>query len=303
MTSATATLAPARAMVAMARPSQVALILLVLATGALLGSWRGGDASAGAILLGLVLLVAAAVAAHWANEAADAETDARTTRTTRTRFSGGSGALLRSGVDATLPLRLSLLVAAGVVAAAIASVAAGVLPSPAGVLLLAGLAGSLGYSLPPVAAMRRGWGEPLNAVLGGLLLPLYGVAVVRGRIDPLDVAAFLPFMLVVFCSVLATAWPDREADAATGKRTLQVRWPARRLRRLQESAAVGWLLLTLLAVALDASPAAAAGLAVLPLLVLGVSWYTRRTSPWPMVAAMVLHAAITALALAAAVAA
>ena len=33
--------------------------------------------------------------------------------------------------------------------------------------MLAGLGGSLMYSLPPLAAMRHGWGEPLNALLEG----------------------------------------------------------------------------------------------------------------------------------------
>ena len=284
-----------RALVAMARPSQVALIVLVYATGVLLGAWRDDRVLAADVVVGLLLLLPAAVATHWANEAADAETDARSVRTP---FSGGSGALARSGVDPRLPLRLSLLMAGAVVAAAVVAVAAATLAVPAAALLLVGLAGGLAYSLPPVAAMRRGWGEVLNALLGGLALPLYGVAVVLGRIDPADVVAVLPFALVVLCSVLATAWPDRDADAATGKRTLQVRWPPPRLRRLYAAVAAGWFLAALLTIALDASPMAAAGLAVLPLVVIGAAWYTRRTSPLPSVAAMVLTAGISALSLA-----
>jgi 1,4-dihydroxy-2-naphthoate polyprenyltransferase len=61
-------------------------------------------------------------------------------------------------------------------------------------LVPVGLRGGHAYSLPPVAAMRRGSGEILNALLGGLLLPLFGVAIERGTVAPLDVLAFLPML-------------------------------------------------------------------------------------------------------------
>jgi 1,4-dihydroxy-2-naphthoate octaprenyltransferase len=280
----------------MARPSQVALVILVFAAGALLGAWRGpvSDADAWSVTSGLVLLVMATVAVHWANEAADAATDARSRRTA---FSGGSGALAASGLSPGVPLRLALALAGLTAVVAVALAAAGAIATPTLVLLLAGLAGGLAYSLPPVAAMRRGPGELLNALLGGLALPLYGVAVVTGGLEPLDVLAFLPFTCVVLCSVLATAWPDREADAATGKRTLQVRWSVGRLRRLHAAGMTAWLVTTLAVIAADALPLPAAGLLVAPLLLLGHAWYTTDRSPWPSVAALVGSIGITTVAL------
>ena len=289
----------ARALVAMARPSQVALIVLVWSSGVLLGVARPDTPAIRPTDLGvaLVLLLAAAVAAHWANEAADAETDAGSVRT---RFSGGSGALARSDMGASLPLRLSLGLAVTVAITGVIAVVVGALTVAAAFLLGAGLAGGLAYSLPPVAAMRRGWGEVLNMLLGALLLPLFGVAVVRGGIDPLDVLAFLPFAAVTLGSVMATAWPDRMADAATGKRTLQVRWRPRRLRGVYAALAAVWLCSTLLAIAVEAAPplAAAAGLLVLPLVVLGTVRYTRTEDPWPSVVAMVGSIALMTVALA-----
>jgi len=286
------------ALVAMARPSQLTLVVLVYATGLLLGVARGATVDDARVAVVSVLLLLAAVASHWANEAADAETDARSVRTP---FSGGSGALARSTLDPSVPLRLSLTLAVGVGLVAVAALAAGWLGALAASLLLVGLVGGLAYSLPPVAAMRRGWGEPLNALLGGLALPLFGVAVMRDRIEPLDVLAFLPFTAIAWCSVMATAWPDRAADGATGKLTLQVRWPAARLQRLHAAIAAAWLALTVLAIVADAAPGAVAGLAVLPLVLLGVARYTRRTSPWASVAAMVLCISITTVTLIAAV--
>jgi 1,4-dihydroxy-2-naphthoate octaprenyltransferase len=146
--------------------------------------------------------------------------------------------------------------------------------------------------------MRRGWGEPLNALLGSMLLPLFGVAVVAGATGPDDILAFLPFFFVTLASVMATAWPDRRADAATGKRTMQVRLPAASLRRIHTGAAVAFVLATVASAAIEAMPLALAGLLVAPALALSVARYTRRRSPWPNVAAMVGLAFITTAALA-----
>lgn len=287
------------ALVAMARPSQIALIALVFVAGLLLGRSRPGPATMAPmeIAVAALLLLAAAVAVHWANEAADAETDARSVRTA---FSGGSGALARSGLAAALPLRLSLALAVLVAAGCLVALGLGVLGPVATLLLLVGLAGGLAYSLPPVAAMRRGWGEVLNTLLGALALPLLGVAVVRGGVDLLDAVAFLPFAAVTLGSVMATAWPDRAADEATGKRTLQVRWSPARLRRLHTLISGGWLTATFLVLATGAAPreVALAGLLVLPFVVLGTARYTRRDDPWPSVAAMVGSIAVMAGALA-----
>ncbi len=276
---------PGRALVAMARPSQLALVWAVYAAGVLLGLARIGTASEPwPVLMGALLIGAAAVSAHLVNEAEDAATDRRTVRTP---FSGGSGALAASGLDPSIPLRAGLALAAVVVAATwLAWVGLG-LPAPAATLVLAGLAGALFYSLPPLAAMRHGWGEPLNALLGGLLLPLAGVAVVVGSVGLADLLAFAPFALVVLASVMATAWPDREADAATGKVTLQVRLRPTTLRRIHAGVSAGFVVATALVAVAGAAPYALAGLVVVPALVIGTMGYTRRPSPLPSVAAMV----------------
>ena len=276
---------PARALVAMARPSQLALIWAVYGAGVLLGLTRpGASADLWPVAVGAVLIGGAAVAAHLVNEAEDAETDRLTARTA---FSGGSGALLASGLDASVPLRLGLALAALVAAAAWTAWVALGLPGVAVTLTIAGLVGALFYSLPPVAAMRHGWGEPLNAVLGGLLLPLTGVAVVAGSIVVADVLAFTPFMLVALASVMSTAWPDREADAATGKATLQVRLRPATLRRVHTTVSVAFVVATLASAAAGAAPFALAGLLVVPALLIGTRTYTRRMSPLPNVVAMV----------------
>lgn len=199
-----------------------------------------------------------------------------------------------------MPLSSALVAALLAVSGGLVAVRLEYLSPMAAVLLAGGLVGGLAYSLPPVAAMRRGWGEAINALLGGMLLPLFGVAVARGTITVVDVAAFLPFTLVVFGSVLATAWPDRAADASTGKHTLQVRWSPVHLRGLAGGVLVASVVATVLAAAVGASPVAWLGLLVLPAQVIGWTWYTRRTSPLPSVVAMVGMAGIGTLGLTAA---
>lgn len=275
----------------MARPSQVALVGLIYVAGLLLALWRGPAVDATAACIALALLVPAAVAVHWANEAADAATDVLTTRT---RFSGGSGALAGSGISPASLLRWSLLIAGFLAGLTVLLVTADHLPVVAAVLLLTGLGGGLAYSVPPAALMRRGVGEPLNALLGGLLLPLFGVASARGQVDLLDLLAFTPLVFITLCSVMATAWPDRAADGATGKWTLQVRLEPRRLRAVYTLSALAWAAALVIATWSAAIPYGLVVFAILPSVWLGWAWYTRRRSPWPSVVSMVGHILITA---------
>ena len=152
------------------------------------------------------------------NSLRNVETDALTIRTP---FSSESGALVRTGPSATflrhatvLPVVFSLLVVPLVVSTV------GLSTASVGILLVV-LGWGLVNSLPPVALVRRGLGEMVNALLGGLLLPLYG----GSTVEPPTLAAALaviPFTLVVGCNLLAIHWADREADRTVGKRTLAV---------------------------------------------------------------------------------
>jgi 1,4-dihydroxy-2-naphthoate polyprenyltransferase len=287
---------PLRAIVAMMRPAQLGLIVAIAGNGLLLALWRSPRASdeLGSAALALALLLVVAMAVHLANEAADHETD-RLSR--RTPFSGGSGALAASDLGPRVPLAISLSMAAIVTFATAASTITGLLTPLAGVQLWLGLAGGLAYSLPPLEAMRRGWGEPLNALLGGLVLPLFMLSALTGTVAAVDALAFTPFLLVVFASVMATAWPDRAADAATGKATMQVRLTPTTLRRIHALAAAGFVAATFLAAAAAAMPLALAGLLVAPLLAAGTARYTRTESPLASVGAMVGLTLITTVTL------
>lgn len=288
---------------AAARPSQLALIVLVYALG--VGMVAAGEAGptgrappASAELAALstaavVPLLIVAIAVHYANEYADVDTDAIATRTP---FSGGSGALVRTDVPRSFLARgIIVTTLAGAASALLVRLTVG-LDDVALVLLAAILALGLAYSLQPLALIRRGVGELVNVVLGGLLLPLYGVAV-AGVITPTTVVAVVPFALVVSCNLFATHWADRDADARVGKRTLAVRFSSTRLRRSYATIAAVAALWTV-AIAGSVLPPVVTGAhaLALPFLVWGGLVLTRQRSPFPAVAAMVVLAAATTVA-------
>jgi 1,4-dihydroxy-2-naphthoate octaprenyltransferase len=272
------------AVVAMTRPSQVLLVAAVMMLGAAFAAARGASPDPASVVVGLVALLTVAAGIHLANEYADHETDRLTSRTP---FSGGSGALGRTGLPRSIALRAARVATLAGIGTAVAGWWAGVLPGPALAVLALGAAGGWAYSVGPFPLAWHGIGEVANGVLGGMLLPLYGVAVAGAGLDTAAVAAFLPLTLVVTANLLATTWPDRAADAVVGKRTLATRWRPVALRRL--FAALAGTAAALLAAGLLAWPAvvALAGLPAVPMLVVGLTWYTRRQSPLPTVAAMV----------------
>lgn len=270
---------------AMARPSQLLLVAAVMLLGVALARARGAAPGLAEILVGLAVLLPVAASIHLANEYADHETDARTRRTP---FSGGSGALSRTGLPRSVALRAAQLAALVGLGGAAVAWAAGLLAGPAVALLVAGLVGGWAYSVGPFPLAWHGLGEAANGLLGGMLLPLYGVAVAGGAVDAFAVAAFLPLTLFVSANLLATTWPDRAADAAVGKRTLATRWTPARLRStfgLLATAALA--VLTFQALGPGPLVVAFAGLSAAPLLLAGLVTYTRRESPLATVAAMV----------------
>lgn len=272
---------------AMARPLQLLAVTAVYLIGAAIGIELGENLSWTAMVWGYVAIILTSASIHYANEYADFETDALTTRTP---FSGGSGALPRTG----LPRHWAMIGAAMTLILGIGIAVFGVLAdqlniAAVGVLMLGAFFGWM-YSLPPLALAWRGWGELDNALLGGVVLPLYGYVVLAGHINLMVIGMCLPFGALVFINLLATTWPDRLADAHVGKYTLATRWPLPRLRRLYSSGVIGATALMLGNMAFNdlPLPVGAGALVVLPMAVWGYTVYTRQESPFPSVAAMVL---------------
>lgn len=270
----------------MARPMQLVAVTLVFSLGTLIAIAHEYRLQVSALVAGYFALIPISMSIHYANEYADYQTDALTIRTP---FSGGSGALARIGLSRELAwvgawATLFIGMALGIIWAI-----QGILPWSALIVLGMGAFGGWMYSLPPLRLAWRGWGELDNALLGGVVLPLYGYTVQSGRISLDIVMICLPFGIIVFTNLLATTWADREADAKVGKYTLATQWTTHRLRRLYLLSSVVWLV-TILAVGYWSLPYLVwgASLGIIPLLGWGWWSYTRIHSPFPTVATMVI---------------
>lgn len=136
-------------------------------------------------------------------------------------FTGGSRFIQNGvlGVDETFFYGVLLLVAAIALGLKLVWV------SGTGLLWI-GLAGLLlgwGYSAPPLRLNSRGMGEPAVAIGFGVLTPLGAWFVQTGHMDAYPVLVSLPLALLVMNILFINQFPDREADAASGKHHWVVR--------------------------------------------------------------------------------
>ncbi|MFB6111598.1 MAG: prenyltransferase [Halobacteriaceae archaeon] len=279
------------ALLHMSRPDQLLLVAVVAGLGAAMAVARGGTIGTDAVGLAGAALISTWASLHYTNEWADAETDRLTTAAgTRTRFSGGSRILPGVHVSRTLPAVAAIVT--GLLAAVLTwwGWTAGVIPTTAvGLqLLTAGL--GYAYSLPPFRLAWRGLGELANSAVGGIVLPLYGVAIAGGTLGPEPVLATLPFAGLVFANLLATQWPDRIADGRVGKRSLAVRWPPSRIRVAFLLSTAGAYASAILVTGVLPRTVLWATFLGLPLSTLGAATITRWRSPFPAVSAMVVVA-------------
>jgi 1,4-dihydroxy-2-naphthoate octaprenyltransferase len=270
----------------LSRPSQVLAVVLVFLMGVLGAYALENDFSLGQALWAFAVTLPLTVSIHYANEYADVETDALTERTS---FSGGSGVLPAGIVSRMAVLRwaVGLLLLSMLLQGA--GWAGGALSWQSGVVWLAIAAGGWAYSMPPVALSWRGWGELDNALLGGVIMPVYGYLSQSTAVPLNFYLSCLPFTIIVFVNLLATTWPDRLADAAVGKFTLVTRLRRRTLRGLFLGLCVAayGLLAALLWVEVPAA-VVVGGMLALPFS--GWAWlrYTKQESPAPAVGAMVI---------------
>ncbi|PDV97903.1 prenyltransferase [Candidatus Chloroploca asiatica] len=254
---------PLRGLWQMSRPLILPSGVLAYAVGVAMARYAGHPIIWGDQALALTLTMLANLAAHYADEYADADTDALAVHT---GISGGSGAIAAGLATRTLALNAALFVSALTIVVGIGAVLSGRLPLAAGLILLIGLSGGWAYSLPPLALERRGLGEITNALLGGLLMPLMAYATAAHHAPPLEAYLQLaPMVAAALTCILGVHWADRNADALVGKRTLAVIL-GQRLRWLWWACiALAYLLPLLLMPHIIPAAVAVAGLLTLPL--------------------------------------
>jgi 1,4-dihydroxy-2-naphthoate polyprenyltransferase len=208
-----------RALVKLSRFTILPGGILAYSLGAGMGNFQTGAFDWYRAGLGLLVTVIANLAAHYADEYADQDIDRFTRKTT---FSGGSGVLPSGALSPKTALYLAVFSAATALLLAVYLVTSGVLPLISAVILVFGLVLGWFYSMPPVAFERWGAGELVNALIGGMLMPLMGFTVQTGTITLNAALALLPMFLMVLASLLGIHWADRIADQASGKLSMVV---------------------------------------------------------------------------------
>lgn len=137
-------------------------------------------------------------------------------------------------------------------------------------LLWIGLAGFVigwGYSAPPLLLNSRGLGELAVAVGVGVLAPLGAWYVQAGVVAGYPVLVSVPLALLLMNILVINQFPDREADAASGKHHWVVRFGATVAARLYLAAVLLAGAVLVLLVMLETLPAAA----LLSLLPVGIA--------------------------------
>lgn len=164
----------------MARPLLLLVVTPIYLIGSLIARVFGYQWDTPRFWWGLLALLPVILAAHYANEYVDFETDALTKRTP---FSGGSGILAHGLGSRRMALgAIWVMPAVGLLIAG-TGFSNEELGGTAVLLWALGTFVGLAYSLPPFKLAWRGWSEAINALVIGLLLPLYGYAVQTERMD------------------------------------------------------------------------------------------------------------------------
>jgi 1,4-dihydroxy-2-naphthoate octaprenyltransferase len=270
----------------MARPLLLLVISPVYLIGNLIARAAGFRLDSSPFWWGLLTLLPVVIAANYANEYTDFQTDALTERTP---FSGGSGVLVQN-----VSLRRTALWAVWFftligAALALAGLRSGALNRGASFLWILGTFVGIAYSLPPFKLAWRGWSEVINALLVGMLLPLYGYTLQTGRLSWQVVIGCIPFTLLIFVLILSTNWADRDADRAVGKHTLSARLTQTHLRRLYAgSAFLGFAVQPFLIGAILPKEVVFSSLPAIPFLIWAGARYTRIHSPLPTVIAILI---------------
>jgi 1,4-dihydroxy-2-naphthoate octaprenyltransferase len=251
------------AFVRLSRPKFLAGGFAGFALGVAVAAVAGFRVSPSAYAAGQAMVTAFHLMTHYANDYFDRDADRRGQPS---EFAGGSGVLVAGHVKPQVALAAALACAALGAIGAIGFAFAGNLVVAALGLAIGVLAWC--YSAPPLRLAGRGWGEVDTAAIVGLLVPLTGYAVITGSIGSAALAATGAPVVAMLAMMLAVEWPDRDADAASGKCNLLVRLGPRASGRL--AAACALLIVPALAFAIvRGAPlsVAAFGVLLLPLLV------------------------------------
>jgi 1,4-dihydroxy-2-naphthoate octaprenyltransferase len=207
------------AFVRLARPAFLLGGFAGFGLGAAVAHYDGFPIDWQTYLWGQLIVTSFHLMVHFANDYFDQAADALSSRTA---WSGGSG-VLPGGELPPLVALVAARVCAGVgLLATLRAALAG--ETCLAVIGIAIAAGAWAYSAPPARLLARGLGELDTVAVVAMLVPLAGYASFAHALGTHAVIAVLPGAFAMFAMMLSVEVPDVDADAATGKRNLVVRW-------------------------------------------------------------------------------
>jgi 1,4-dihydroxy-2-naphthoate octaprenyltransferase len=211
------------AFVKLGRPLFLGGGFVLYALGATVAAWSGHAIDWRRYALGQGAVTAFQLMTHYANDYFDLEADRA--NATPTRWSGGSRVL----AGGALPPRVALIAALAFAAlgTAVGTQLLDAAPTLAAILVFAWC-----YSAPPLRLCARGLGELDTALVVTGLVPWLAFSLQGGGRTAVLVAALVPLVLLQVAMLLAIELPDAAGDAATGKRTIVVRFGARTAVRI-----------------------------------------------------------------------
>jgi 1,4-dihydroxy-2-naphthoate octaprenyltransferase len=231
---------PARRVVAFVRLGRPLFLgggFALYGLGAAAAAWKTGQPTVWArFVWGQLAITATQLMTHYCNDYFDLEADRA--NLTPTRWSGGSRVLPAGQLPPSAALIAAvvlglLALAASVRLAAAPGVAPLTLPLLAAMVVLA-----WEYSAPPLRLHSTGLGEIDVALVVSCLTPVAGYYLQAGSLAALPFLAAVPVSCLQLAMLLAIEFPDAAGDAATGKRTLVVRWGAARAARAYQAVLV-----------------------------------------------------------------
>jgi len=205
------------------RPKFLVASAAPVLVGSALGFATAGTFSLHLFILALLAIMALHSGSNLANDYFDHTSRNDWVNQNPTPFSGGSR-YIQQGILSPKTILLAALFAL-VAGSALGAVI--VLLTRSVFILILGLIGLLGgffYTTPPIRLGYRSVGEPVIALLFGLL-PVYGSYYLQT--ETIDIIPLLPAVIVgilIFLVILINEFPDAAADAAVNKRTLVVRF-------------------------------------------------------------------------------
>ncbi|CAG0974855.1 1,4-dihydroxy-2-naphthoate octaprenyltransferase [Burkholderiales bacterium] len=243
---------PVKRYLAATRPAFLSVTLVGCLLGLATAVFAGQPLAAPTALLTAILALLAHAAVNVLNDYFDHRNGTDLFNTQRVfPFTGGSRFIQNGVISAETTRRFGLLLFLAVIPGGLVLV----LASGPGLLLIGALGLGVGwaYSAPPLQLASRGLGE-LAVAAGWLLVVLGADYVQRGAFAWQPLGAGLGFALLVANLLYLNQFPDVQADARAGKRTLVVRLGVGRARWGYLALALAAHTATLLAVLLGALP-------------------------------------------------